>query len=172
MTGVQTCASDLAIGGQSLTYITYGPRPLPQPNPELNKIFTYNDAGISEYHPPAVELATPDAEAETAVMSSLAGLPVAEAAPLAAEAAPMAMRPIAAPTDMRAAPAPSGLQGDVWRERVAANAPISAKSAEERSLAAMFNMLAGKTHGHAPDAATPATPQAPQSDNGDLFRRL
>jgi hypothetical protein len=161
-----------AIGGPIVHYHTFGPRPLPQRNAELEKIFTYNDAGIGEYHPAPVEMS--EEPVEDIAAPPLAGLPTASETPVPLPEPAMALTPppVLPVRESSPAPAPASPLGDAWQDRSSTSAPTSAMSAEARSMAAMFNMLAGKAHVQPPREDASTAPTAPRDDGSDLFRRL
>jgi hypothetical protein len=169
----------VTIGGVSMQYRTFGPLPIPKHNPELDQIFVYDDAGEGQYRPPV----KPEPEQQPAIR--LAGLPdpsaVAEqiSAPLPAQQPPLFAASQPAPISAlqsRLAQRPAEVADfglpELWRQRRDVNSATSATGAEARSLAAMFNMLAGKTRGGSPNAQQNAEESVSKDDRGELFRRL
>jgi len=182
-----------AIGGISLNYYSFGGLKITPREPSLSQLFTYNDQGEAEYHPPAPP-AEPEATMapEAPLASHAMPAPSPEADWVEAQVAPQAPLPSrfmnppqtvseaeprpAAPSSPRDLPraAPLGLP-ELWRDRRDPLSSTSAIGAEQRSLAAMFNMLAGRAVPQDGDSAADraAELQSPRADGTrDLFRRL
>lgn len=176
-----------AIGGISLNYYSFGGLKITPREQSLSKLFTYNDQGEAEYHPPEPEaVAEPQADPaagadqemgrqmgrdQLQLPSQSAWTASGGAGELASPASPAgqdAGRPAASPG------APLGLP-ELWRDRRDPLESTSAIGAEQRSLAAMFNMLAGRAA--VPELESGASPASEPSrsradDTRDLFRRL